>query len=69
MGNRAVRMQKWKLVMKHSTQKWELYDMESDRAEMNDLSMQYPELVDYLEGKYLEWEEETGVESWDSIYR
>ena len=67
MGNKAVRMQKWKLVMKHSRQQWELYDIEADRAEMNDLSTRHPDLVEYLAEKYAAWEENSGVEPWDSI--
>ncbi|MBE9663978.1 arylsulfatase [Mucilaginibacter myungsuensis] len=50
--NRAVRMGKWKLVseadLKGKTYKshpWELYDITTDRAELNDLAAQHPDLV------------------------
>jgi arylsulfatase len=36
-GNRAVRQGKWKLVAKEN-QPWELYDMDKDRSEMNNLA-------------------------------
>jgi len=40
-GNAAVRQGKWKLVREYE-QPWELYDMESDRTELNDLADQMP---------------------------
>ena len=40
--NRALRDGKWKLVAKGLNGKWELYDMEKDRTEMNDLSQSNP---------------------------
>ena len=56
--NRAVRMGKWKLVASgklidstnrrreyYSNDPWELYDMEKDRSELNDLASKYPEIV------------------------
>ncbi len=44
-GNRAIRRGKWKLVAKGAGGDWELYDMETDRSELNDLSDERPELV------------------------
>ena len=41
-GNAAVRVGKWKLVRKFPGP-WELYDMEADRTEMNDLAAQHPD--------------------------
>jgi arylsulfatase len=45
-GHRALRKGKWKLVSVHPVDpdRWELYDMEKDRTETNDLSEMYPEL-------------------------
>lgn len=37
------------------TGKWELYDMEADRTEMNDLASQMPEKVAELSAKYDAW--------------
>ena len=43
-GNRAIRAGRWKLVAKEN-QPWELYDMETDRTEMHDLTAKFPERV------------------------
>jgi len=67
MGNKAVRWAKWKLVMQDEKRVWELYDMDKDRSEMNDLSAQYPEIVEMLNNVYKEWEDKVGVMPWDSI--
>ncbi len=43
-GSRAVRMGRWKLVSAKGGD-WELYDMQIDRTELNDLARQHPERV------------------------
>jgi arylsulfatase A-like enzyme len=53
-GNRAVREGRWKLVAKES-QPWELYDMETDRTEQNDLASAQPERVKELSAKWDAW--------------
>lgn len=74
-GNRAVRMGKWKLVSKASKKHsfvwdkvnelgvlhWELFDMEKDRTEMNDLAGVYPEMVRKMSEMWLAWGKRTGV--------
>ena len=40
-GNRALRDGKWKLVAKGARGPWELYDIEADRTELNDLSKKH----------------------------
>jgi len=62
-GNRAVRDGKWKLVSKHPGA-WELYDIEADRTEMNNLAQQYPAIVDYLTRLYDEWAARSNVLPW-----
>ena len=52
-GNRAIRRGKWKLVAKGAGGEWELYDMEKDRSELNDLSDERPGLAKDMEK---EWE-------------
>jgi arylsulfatase len=72
--NRAVRLDNWKLVSKgslhngtygnwenYSTGKWELYNINNDRSEMNDLSSQYPEKKSELETLWKSIAERVGV--------
>jgi arylsulfatase len=58
-SNKAIRKGKWKLVYKStrdergrneptSYQAWELYDMEKDRTETNNLAVSHPQLVKEL---------------------
>ena len=53
-GNRAIRDGRWKLVAKEK-QPWELYDMELDRTEMNNLAAREPEVVRELDAKWTAW--------------
>ena len=41
-GNRAIRVGKYKLVAKGAQGEWELYDINVDRSEQNDLSVKQP---------------------------
>jgi arylsulfatase A-like enzyme len=54
-GNRAVRDGRWKLVAKGPAGAWELYDMATDRTEMNDLAAQQPERVRAMVGQWEAW--------------
>jgi arylsulfatase len=53
-GSRAVREGKWKLVAERGRD-WELYNLEEDRTEMNDVLEQYPERVADMKKKYDAW--------------
>jgi arylsulfatase len=59
-GNRAVRMGKWKLVAKNQ-QPWELYNMEADRTETNDISTANPDLRDKMAAMYDAWASRANV--------
>ncbi len=59
-GNHAVRNGKWKLVME-SESPWELYDMEEDRTEINNLAESKPEKVKELEEVFKDWAAKVGV--------
>ncbi|MHC4343686.1 MAG: sulfatase/phosphatase domain-containing protein [Planctomycetota bacterium] len=56
----AVRHGKWKLVAEKRT-KWELYDLEQDRSEMNNLIDKYPQIAQRLRLKYEQWAQSVGV--------
>ncbi len=53
-GNRAVRDGKWKIVAKED-QSWELYDMDKDRTEMNNLAEKNPAKLRELAAKWDAW--------------
>ncbi len=62
-GNRAVRIQqgKWKLVWDRTIEEWELYDIEADRTEMNNLAESHPEQVRKMIALYSQWADKVGV--------
>ena len=55
-NNRAIRKGKWKVVSARGGP-WELYDLEADRTELNDLSKAKPELTAELSGLWHEFAE------------
>lgn len=63
-GNRAVRVDQWKLVAKGARGAWELYDMEVDRTELNDLSAREPQRVKELAAKWEDWARRANVKPW-----
>jgi len=60
-GNRAVRAGKWKLVAKGSRGQWELYDMENDRTELNNLASAEPARAKSLADMWQKWAERANV--------
>ena len=67
-GNRAVRLGKWKLVAEHK-KNWELFDLEKDRSELNDLAATEPEKVRQLSELYEAWAKRCGVLPWEDLKR
>lgn len=63
-GNRAVRDGPWKLVAKGPLGDWELYDMEADRTEQNDLVTKHPNLVKAMSEQWLAWAKRSQVIPW-----
>jgi arylsulfatase len=53
-GNRGVRCGKWKLVAVKG-RPWELYDMQADRTELNNMAAAFPEKVKELSTLYDAW--------------
>jgi arylsulfatase len=62
-GNRAVRQGKWKLVAAHG-KPWELYDLEADRTELNNLAERHPGKLEQLKTMYQRWAKRCGVLPW-----
>jgi arylsulfatase len=53
-GFRAMREGRWKLISVRGGP-WELYDMQTDRTELNDLAAELPEKVKELSTLYDAW--------------
>ncbi|MBO9728770.1 MAG: arylsulfatase [Chitinophaga sp.] len=66
-GNRAVRQGKWKLISSWPSKQWELYNLETDRAETNNLAAQEPQVVKELAAAYDNWAKENDVVDYDKI--
>ena len=62
-GNRAVRQGKWKLVARHN-QPWELYDIEADRSELNNLAEIHPDRLTNMIDAYDAWAARSQVRPW-----
>ena len=65
-GNRAVRQGQWKLVSKHPGE-WELYDMNEDRTELNDLAAKNAAKVRELAGIYERFADRANVLPWEEV--
>jgi arylsulfatase A-like enzyme len=65
-GNAAIRSKEWKLVRRHG-QPWELYQMDEDRTELNDLSAGDKSRAKALHGDYTAWADAIGVQDWTRL--
>jgi arylsulfatase A-like enzyme len=66
-GNKAVRMGQYKLVSMYSKDaeySWELYDLEADRSETNDLIKEMPAKANELEIAWKKWADKANVLTW-----
>ncbi|MCQ6561416.1 arylsulfatase [Paenibacillus mendelii] len=59
-GNACIREGNWKLVRNYPGP-WELYDMEEDRTELNNLASDNPERVKEMSDKYEAWAQRSRV--------
>jgi arylsulfatase A-like enzyme len=68
--NGAIRDGQWKLVRYGETGRepklraWELYDMEKDRSETNNLASEYPDRIKALAAKWEKWAVRARVKPW-----
>jgi arylsulfatase len=63
-GNRAIRQDNWKLLwmcQPHGTGRWQLYDLKTDPAELNDLSSAQPKVKEQLLQHWVEYAESNNV--------
>ena len=60
-GNKAVWEGNWKLLWSWESQSWELFDLENDPGETNDLSLSYPSRVESMVQTFSNFVEENGV--------
>ena len=67
-GHRAVRRGKYKLVARRG-RAWELYDIDKDRTELNDLAAQQPDRVAEMAEAWQAWAAENYVTPLPDDYR
>ena len=60
-ANRAIRTGKWKLVTNGINGQWELYNLETDRTELNDLAQRHPKQVEKMAEMWRNWARRANV--------
>ena len=63
----AIRRGNWKLLMNPDRSRFELYDIPKDPSEMNDLSLQHPDVVRRLSREVLAWQKELPESPLDAV--
>ncbi len=63
-GNRAIRVRRWKLVAKGRNGPWELYDLQKDRSETQNLAERLPERTKKMAEMWRAWAKRTNVLPW-----
>ena len=65
-GNCSVRRDDWKLVCRFPGD-WELYNLNDERTEINNLADKHPEMVQELDSIYQDWAERCFIYPWDKL--
>ncbi len=60
-GHQAMRKGKWKIISKAPDFDWELFDLEKDPTELNEIGRQNPQILSEMVNDYVSWAEEVGV--------
>ena len=66
-GNLALRDGRWKIVSAYRRDqptRWELFDMDADRTELNNLAEKHPQKLKEMVGKWQTWADRVGVQPW-----
>lgn len=69
-GNKAVRLGKYKLVQEwneNNKNNWELYDLEKDRTETNNIIAKMPDKANNMIAMYNEWATRIKVLPWEEV--
>jgi arylsulfatase len=53
---KAVRDGKWKIVANGLDVPWELYDINEDPTETNNLAKMHPEIVERMNNQFISWQ-------------
>ncbi|NNE93319.1 MAG: arylsulfatase [Verrucomicrobiales bacterium] len=56
-GNRAIRQRDWKAIWNQGTEKWELYNLKTDRTETENLASKHPDRLAAMARDWEKWEE------------
>jgi arylsulfatase len=67
LGYRALRKGDYKIVSTFPKNTWELYNLSTDRTELNDLSKTMPEKVEELDALYTKMAKENNVMEWSKV--
>lgn len=66
-GNLGLRDGRWKIVSMYrqgQPRTWELYDMEADRTELNNLADRMPDKLQAMVSQWQAWADRVGVQPW-----
>ena len=59
--NRAIRQGQWKLVWDSGVREWELYDLDADRCETDDLAQKHPQRTERMAADWHVWAKNVGL--------